>query len=320
MIPDSRVGISGLRVTRLCLGTMLIGTYLDETLSRPILDEAEDVGIRFIDLADRYPVPPSPEHFGRTEEIVGRWLRSRRHRFVMATKFGGRVGLGENDAGGSRKHVLEACDASLRRLGIDHIDLYWMHMPDPLTPIAETLEAVDRLIAAGKILYFGVSNFNAGELSAVLSESQHLRTSSRPIAIQPRYNLINREPEQDLLPMASHNALGVIPYNPLAAGMLTGRYRRGQPFPRDSRFADPYFEIDRRHYLAPGSFDVVETLTDVSREAGLTPAQTSVNWLLAQPSVASVIVGASRRGQLRQIADGVLRGLPAEAAGRLSQA
>lgn len=304
-----QVGRSGLRVSPLCLGTMLFGTYLDEAASATMLDEAAGLGISFLDLADRYPVPPRAGHFGRTEEIVGRWLRDHRQEFVLATKFGGRVGAGANDAGGSRKHVIEACEASLRRLGIDHIDLYWMHMPDPGTPIEETMEAVGQLQAAGKILYFGFSNVNATQLSVALSESVGLRGAPRPVAIQPRYNLLAREPEEQLLPLAVATGLGVVPYNPLAGGMLGGQYRQGEPLPAGSRFADEYFEIDRGHYLLDRAFPVVDGLAGIAKREGLTPAQAAVAWLLTRPGVSSVILGASRPRQLTQIVAGVRRGL-----------
>jgi len=298
---------------------MLFGTYLDEAASAAMLDEALGLGISFLDLADRYPVPPRSEHFGRTEEIVGRWLRDRRQEFVVATKFGGRVGAGANDVGGSRKHVIEACEASLRRLGIDHIDLYWMHMPDLGTPIEETMEAVGHLQAAGKILYFGFSNVNAAQLSVALSESVELRCAPRPVAIQPRYNLLARTPEAQLLPLAMSSGLGVVPYNPLAGGMLGGQYRQGQPLPPSSRFADEYFAIDRGHYLLDRAFPVVEGLADIARQEDLTPAQAAVAWLLTRPGVSSVILGASRPGQLAQIVAGVRRGLSPGALQRLDK-
>ena len=154
-----QLGRSGLSVSRLCLGTMIFGSQLDETAAFAVMDRAVELGIDFVDVADVYPVPPSPETSGRTEEIVGRWLRSRTPAVTLATKCMGPMGPGANDRGGSRKHVIEACEASLRRLQVERIDLYYLHHPDPVVPIEETLEALDRLVRDGKVHYIGVSNF-----------------------------------------------------------------------------------------------------------------------------------------------------------------
>ncbi|HSE94559.1 MAG TPA: aldo/keto reductase, partial [Methylomirabilota bacterium] len=162
------VGRSGLKVSRLCLGTMLFGSQVDERASTAVMDAALDLGIDFLDVADNYPVPVTPETWGRTEEIVGRWLRGKRDRVVVATKCVNRVGPGRNDAGGSRKHVIEACERSLRRLQTDRIDLYYLHHPELDAPVEEAFEALDRLVQDGKVLYLGVSNFTACQLALAL--------------------------------------------------------------------------------------------------------------------------------------------------------
>jgi len=229
------LGRSGLRVSRLCLGTMIFGTQLEQDAAFAVMDRALELGIDFIDVADVYPVPPDPSLWGRTEEIVGRWLCDRRPRVTVATKCVNRVGPGANDVGGSRKHVIEACEASLRRLQVERIDLYYLHHSDTGAPMDETFEALDRLVQDGKIHYVGVSNFEAWQLglaSAIVAE----RRLARITAIQPRYNLLNRTYERDLLPLCGATGIGVVPYNPLGAGMLTGKYRRGQEPPAESRF------------------------------------------------------------------------------------
>src|SRR5712691_2771497 len=179
------LGRSGLRVSRLCLGTMIFGSQLDEEASFAVLDRAVELGIDFVDVADVYPVPPSSETRGRTEEIVGRWLRSRRPTVTVATKCVGRVGTGANDQGGSRKHVIEAAEASLRRLQAERVDLFYLHHSDLGAPMDETLEALDRLVQDGKIHYVGVSNFEAWQLGLALAVVAERRLA--PVtAVQPR--------------------------------------------------------------------------------------------------------------------------------------
>jgi 1-deoxyxylulose-5-phosphate synthase len=245
-----------------------------------------------------YPVPPSPQTVGRTEEIVGRWLQSRRPSVTLATKCVGHMGPGAHDQGGSRKHVIEACEASLRRLQVERIDLFYLHNSDLGAPMEETLEALDRLVQDGKIHYIGVSNFESWQLGlglALIAE----RRLARITAIQPRYNLLNRVYERDLLPLCTAAGIGVVPYNPLGAGMLTGKYRRGQEPPADSRFSQgEYGRMYQGRYWSDRMFDVAEAVTAVAAEAGTTPARVALAWLLAQPAVGAPIVGASRPEQL----------------------
>ena len=292
------VGRSGLRVSRLCLGTMIFGSQLDEASAFAVMDRAVELGIDFFDTADVYPVPPAPDTWGRTEEIVGRWLRSRGGAITLATKCVARVGPGANDLGGSRKHVIEASEASLRRLQQERIDLYYLHSSDLGAPMEETLEALDRLVQDGKVHYVGVSNFEAWQLGLAMSLAAERRLA-RIAVVQPRYNLLNRTYERELLPLCRAAGIGVAPYNPLGAGMLTGKYRRGDEPPADSRFGlGNYGRMYQQRYWSDHMFDVVETVTAVASEVGASAAAVAVAWLLAQPDVSSPIVGASRPEQL----------------------
>jgi aryl-alcohol dehydrogenase-like predicted oxidoreductase len=292
------LGHSGLRVSRLALGTMIFGGQVDETVAFAVMDRAFELGIDFFDTADVYPVPPSAETAGRSEEIVGRWIRSRGHAVTVATKCVNRVGPGRNDQGGGRKHVIEACEASLRRLGRERIDVFYLHHADLEAPLEETLEALDQLVRAGKVHYLGVSNFETWQLGLALATIAERRLA-RISVVQPRYNLLNRVYERDLLPLCRAAGIGVAPYNPLGAGMLTGKYRRGQEPPVGSRFAlGEYGRSYQRRYWDDRMFDVVEAVTEVARELGASPAQVALAWLLAQPGVTTPIVGASRPEQL----------------------
>ena len=221
-----RMGRTGLKVSEICLGTMTFAGQCDEATSFRILDVAAERGVTFLDTADAYPIPPEPETAGRTEEVIGRWLAAapgRRHEFVLATKCRIRVGHGPNDQGLSRRHILAACEASLRRLRTDYIDLYQAHLPDPETPIDETLRAFDDLVRPGKVRYVGCSNYPAWQLALALGTSE--RTGwARYDCIQPRYNVLYREIETELLPLCRDQGVGVIVYNPLAGGLLTGKH------------------------------------------------------------------------------------------------
>ena len=313
------LGRSGLRVSRLCLGTMLFGSQCDESSAARIMDEAAELGIDFLDLADVYPVPPGPATWGRTEEIVGRWLAGKRERFVVATKCVSRVGPGPNDVGGSRKHVIEACERSLRRLRTDRVDLFYLHHSDLAAPMEESLEALDRLVRDGKALYIGVSNFEAWQLGVALAVIAERRLA-RLAAVQPRYNLLHRPYERDLLPLARAAGLGVAPYSPLAAGMLTGTYRRGQTPPEGSRFArGDYGRISQARYWSDRAFDVSEAVTEIAAVERMTPAQVALAWLLGQDGVTSPIIGASRPEQLRDSVGVVGRQISDESLRRLDE-
>lgn len=316
-----RLGASGLRVSRLCLGTMVFGSQVDEAGAFAVLDRAADLGIDFIDVADVYPVPPSDDTAGRTEEIVGRWLAGRgRQGFVVATKCVGRMGPGPNQAGGSRRHVIEACEASLRRLGTDRIDVYYLHHSDLQAPTEETLEALDRLVQDGKIHYVGVSNFEAWQVGLALAVIAERRLA-RLTVLQPRYNLLNRAHERDLLPLARAAGLGVVPYNPLGAGMLTGKYRRDQPPPEGSRFAQgDYGRMYQGRYWNDAMFDVADAVRAGADELGCRPAQLAIAWLLGREGVTAPIVGASRPEQIEESAKALELRVPPELMSRLDEA
>ncbi len=314
------LGRSGLRVSRLCLGTMIFGSQLDQDAAFAVMDRALELGIDFVDVADAYPVPPSPETWGRTEEIVGRWLQSRRPRATVATKCVSRVGPGPNDLGGSRKHVIEACEASLRRLQVDRVDLFYLHHSDLQAPMDEAFEALDRLVQDGKVHYVGVSNFEAWQLglAAGITAERHL---ARITAVQPRYNLLNRGYERDLLPFCRAAGIGVAPYNPLGAGMLAGRYRRGQEPPADSRFGwGAYGRVYQQRYWSERMFDVVDAVEAVALEVGVSAARVALAWLLAQPGVTAPIVGASRPEQLDDSVGALEVTLSSEHLDRLAEA
>jgi aryl-alcohol dehydrogenase (NADP+) len=279
---------------------MTFAGQCDESISTEILDVAAEQGVTFLDTADAYPIPPDPETAGLTEEVVGRWLsrHGRRDKFVLATKCRIRVGHGANDQGLSRRHILAACDASLRRLKTDFIDLYQAHMPDPDTPIDETLRALDDLVRAGKVRYVGCSNYPAWQLALALGESER-RGIARYDSVQPRYNLLYREIETELLPLCRDQGVGVIAYNPLAGGMLTGKHRSGEPPEPGTRFTlGASGELYRERYWHAAQFEAVETLRAYCREHGLNLATLAVAWVLNQPGITAAIVGASSPDQL----------------------
>jgi len=314
------LGRHGLKLSRLCLGPMVFGSQNDEKASFAVLDEAETLGFTFLDLADVYPVPPSLETAGSTEEIVGRWLKGRRERYVLATKFVNPMGPGANDQGASRKHMIDACEGSLRRLGTDRIDVYYAHRWDQSSPLDETMEAFDRLHQDGKILYVGISNFNAWQLG--LAQAIVAERRLAPIAaLQPRYSLLYRQPERDLLPFAQALGIGVMPYNPLGAGMLTGKYRRGMEPPPESRFGwGDYGRMYQGRYWSEEMFGVVDALVAVAGEESVTPAQAALAWMLTRESVTSPIVGASRPEQLQDTVKALDVKLSPEAVARLDEA
>jgi aryl-alcohol dehydrogenase-like predicted oxidoreductase len=293
-----QMGRTGLKVSEVCLGTMTFAGQCDEATSRAILDAAAEKGVTFLDTADAYPIPPDPATAGRTEEVVGRWLRGRRHQYVLGTKCGIRVGTGANDAGLSRRHVLGACEASLRRLQTDHIDLYQTHMPDPETPREETLRALDDLVRSGKVRYVGCSNEPAWRVALAVGTSDRLGLA-RFDCVQPRYNLLYREPETELLPLCRDQGLGVIAYNPLAGGFLSGKHLPDQPPAPGTRFTmGESGKLYRDRYWQAAQFEAVEGLNSVCAERGINLATVAVAWVLAQPGITSAIVGASRPDQL----------------------
>ncbi len=311
-----RLGRTGLKVSRLCLGTMTFGYQCDEATSHAILDRAADGGITFLDTADVYPIGGNAETVGRTEEVVGRWLQGRRDRSIVATKCWGRMGPSRWDQGNSRKHVLDAIDASLKRLQTDYVDIYQLHGPDPDTPIDETLRALEDIVRSGRARYVGCSNFLAYQVARAIGRSEALGIV-RFDSVQPRYNLLFRETERELLPLCREEGVGVIPYNPLAGGLLTGKHQRETP-EEGSRFtlgsAGPRYQ-DR--YWHDREFDTVDELRPIASEAGMTLAQMSVAWVLANPAITAPIIGASRPEQLEDSLKAVETPLPEELKERL---
>lgn len=293
-----RLGRTGLKVTEVCLGTMTFGYQCDEKTSFAIMSRAADHGVTFIDTADVYPVPPSPETAGRTEEFVGKWLRGKRHRFVLATKCRMRVGNEVNDEGLSRRHIFDAIEASLRRLQTDFIDLYQAHSPDPETPLEETLRALEDLVRQGKVRYLGCSNFPAWQVALALGVSGR-NNWARFDCVQPRYNLLYRDIEAELLPLCRDQGLGVIAYNPLAGGFLTGRYQNLGTPPEGTRFSlGKTGELYRDRYWQEAQLQAVQDLKKVLASRNRSLTQVAVAWVLAQPGITSAIVGASKPEQL----------------------
>ena len=293
-----RFGATGLKVSRLCMGTMTFGLQCDEAQSHAILDAAAAGGINFLDTADAYPVGGALDTVGRTEEIIGRWLRGRRQRCIIATKCFFPMGPDLWDRGNSRKHILDAIDGSLRRLGTDYIDLYQLHGYDPETPLDETLEALDTVVRSGKVRYVGCSNFAAWRLARALGRSE-VRNLVKFASVQPRYNLLFRQTERELLPLCREENIAVIPYNPLAGGLLTGKHDPSRPPTDGTRFtlgraAKMYTE----RYWKEREFATVSAFTVAAREAGVEAATLAVAWVLANPAITAPIIGASKPAQL----------------------
>lgn len=277
------LGRSGLVVSELCLGTMTFGDTTDHDESAAIVARFRDAGGTFFDTADVYAG-------GRSEEILGELVRGDRDEVVVATKAYGATGPGPNDRSSSRRHLVAALEASLRRLGTDYVDLYQLHAWDPTTPLEETLSALDDLVRSGKVRYVGVSNFVGWQLERAC-RMQEARGDDRFVSLQPQYSLVEREIELETLPAAHANGLGILAWSPLAAGFLTGKYERGEAAEGKGRFAQFVDNIDERGWA---TLDVVRELAD---SRGSEPATVAVGWVLAQPWTIPII-GASKRDQL----------------------
>ncbi|MDA8287988.1 MAG: aldo/keto reductase [Actinomycetota bacterium] len=291
-----QLGGSGLRVSALALGTMTFGgrgqfaavgdVEVDE--ARRIVDRAIEAGINLIDTADVYSE-------GRSEEIVGEVLKGRRDEVVLATKARFPVGSGPNDAGLSRGHLMRACEASLRRLRTDYLDLYQVHERDGVTPTEETLEALDTLVAQGKVRYVGCSNFSAWHVMKSLGVSER-RGLQRYVSQQIYYSLLDREAEYELVPLSIDEGVGILVWSPLAGGLLSGKYRRGEEPPEGTRRANEWHEppvYDEDHL-----FQVIDALVEVASDHDASPARTALSWLVGRPAVTSVIIGARTESQL----------------------
>ena len=301
----TRLGSTGLKVSRVCLGTNMFGArYVDDQRAFSVVDEAYEQGVNFIDTADAY-------HSGLSEHVVGKAVKGRRHDFVIGTKGFAPTGPGINDGGLSRKHLIEAVDGSLRRLDTDYIDLYQVHYWDPETPLEETLRTLDDLVRQGKIRYLGCSNFAAWQLCRALwvSDKHGLQ---RFESVQPEYNFNRRGIEGELFPLCQDQDVAVIPYQVLMAGVLTATYDQASGPPADSHMASLHAQRAKTAYWTDASFATSERLAAISQTLGSTPAQIVVAWALSKPAVTSVIVGSSRPEQVAANAEATSIKLPAE--------
>ena len=290
------LGATGLKVSRLCLGTMTYGSkkwrewVLEEEESRPFIKRALELGINFFDTADMYSL-------GVSEEIVGRALKDfggSRERYVVATKVFNAMGDDPNERGLSRKHIMHAIDASLRRLGTDYVDLYQIHRFDYETPIEETMRALHDVVKAGKALYIGASSMFAWQFAKMLHVADSRRLT-RFVSMQNHYNLIYREEEREMLPLCREEKIGVIPWSPLARGFLAGN-RRKKDFGDTVRAqTDDYA---KSMYYQPSDFEVVDCVSEIAQRRGVSNAQVALAWLLHQPGVTAPIIGASKMSHL----------------------
>ncbi|WP_322796552.1 aldo/keto reductase [Tepidiforma sp.] len=286
------LGRTGVQVSPLCLGAMMFGGKTSPADSAAIIDRALDAGINFIDTANVY-------NQGRSEEAVGEALQrnGQRQRVILATKVHGRMGDDPNAMGNTRRHIIEQCEASLRRLKTDWIDLYQVHRPQPGVPIDETLRALDDLVRAGKVRYIGSSTFAAWQLVESLWVSKEYRLE-RFVCEQPPYNLLDRRIERELIPMAQAYGLALIPWSPLAGGLLTGKYHRNAPPPEDSRYANLDANPMYRRRMNDAIWDVIEPLEALAREKGTTISRLALAWCMHQPGVTSPIIGPRTMEQL----------------------
>ena len=294
-----RLGRTGLKVSRLCLGCMTYGTpkwrewVLDETASRPFFKQALDLGINFFDTADMYSL-------GASEEVTGRALKemAKRDQVVIATKVYNPMGKGPNDRGLSRKHIIEAIDASLKRLGTDYVDLYQIHRFDYETPIEETIEALSDVVKAGKALYIGASSMHAWQFMKMLG-LQRANNLAAFVSMQPHYNLVYREEEREMIPLCQTEGVGVIPWSPLARGFLTGSRKaadnpkkQGAATAETSRAGSD--EFAHMLYYRDQDFEIVERVAAVAKKHGKPMAQIALAWVLAKPGITAPIIGASK--------------------------
>ena len=296
-----RLGSTGLEVSRLCLGTMTFGAQVNEVGANAILDLSSDAGVNFIDTANVYPLGVAHEDKGETERILGRWLRGKRERFILATKCASPMGPLPWDGGTSRKHILAAIDSSLHRLQCDYVDLYQLHRDDPNTAIDETLEALDTIVRSGRARYVGVSNFTAWRIARALGRSEALGLV-KYVSVQPRYNLLFREFERELFPMSQSENLATLCYNPLAGGLLSGKHRDMASPDALSRFGSGKAAATYRdRYWHEREFRAVAEILSVADEVGIAPERLAVAWVLAKPWVSCAIIGASKADQLHQV-------------------
>jgi len=286
-----KLGNSGLQVSLAGLGCNNFGMRIDAEQTRAVVGRALDEGITLFDTADIYGGR------GKSEEMLGRALGNRRHEVIVASKFGMPMGDGPYQTGGSRRYIMAAIEASLKRLGTDYIDLYQIHAPDPHTPQEETLAALDAIVRAGKVRYIGSSNFAGWQVAeaAWISRAQGFAPY---ISAQNHYNLVDRRVERELIPACRHFGVGILPYFPLASGFLTGKYRRGETPSKDTRLGAMGARAGQM--LSDANFATLEKLEEHARGGGHSMVELATSWLAAQPAVTSVISGATRPEQVSE--------------------
>jgi len=288
-----KMGRTGLKVSAICLGSSTYGSQVGEVEAIDIIESALAAGVNFFDTADAYAE-------GRSEEIVGKALKGKRQSVVLATKVGHRTGPDVNDAGLSRKHIMQGIEDSLRRLGTDYIDLYYVHEPDYDTPIEETLRALDDLVHQGKVRYIACSNFYAWQLCKALWVSD-LHGLVRFDCIQPPYNLLTRDIEYELLPLCASEGVGVCVFNPLAGGLLTGKHDPHKPPAKGTRFAlERLGSMYRERYWSATNFEAVASLKQIAEEHGRNLPQFALAWILSNEVITSAICGATSLKHLEQ--------------------
>jgi aryl-alcohol dehydrogenase-like predicted oxidoreductase len=280
--PYRNLGRSGLAVSPLCLGTMMFGDRTDAAEAGRIVDAARAAGVNFIDTADVYAK-------GESERITGRVIKADRERWVLATKVANPMGDDPNRRGTSRKWIMRAIEESLERLGTDYVDIYYLHKDVAETPLEESARAMADLIAAGKVRYFGISNFRGWRISEMAHACRALGVPA-PVVCQPYYNAMNRQPENDILPACAHHGIGVVPYSPLARGVLTGKYRPNEAPPEGSRAGRKDKRILETEFRGE-SLAIAQKLQDHAARKGTTAGHLAVRWVLANPIVTSVIAG-----------------------------
>lgn len=300
-----RLGPAGAVVSEVGLGTNNIGRRVDERGAAALLDKAQEVGVNFIDTAESYGG-------GLSEEFLGAALRGRRDEFVVATK----TGAGDEAGKLSRGRIQRRLEASLERLQTDHVDVYYLHFPDPGTPLDESLRALDDLVRAGKVIYPAISNHPAWQVAEAVGAARHQGWAA-PVVTQNSYSLLDRAAEAELLPACRHLGLSLVPYSPLAGGFLTGKYRRGAPVPEGVRGSGN--ERFQQRWLRDEMFDALDRLENFAKESGRSPLELAMAWLLAETAVCSVIAGATSPEQLEQNAAAAERPLSASEREELSR-
>ncbi len=287
-----KLGRTGLKVSEISLGSWLTyGNTVESDIATQVIDKAYELGINFFDTSNIYAR-------GEAEKVVGNALQKYpRESYVLATKVFWPMGDGPNDRGLSRKHVYEQANASLKRLGVDYVDIYYCHRFDPETPIDETLRTIEDLVRQGKVLYVGVSEWTAAQITDALRVADRYLLD-RIVVNQPMYNMFNRYIEPEIIPLSQREGIGQVVFSPLAQGVLTGKYKLGEQYPEGSRANDPRVSSSMQRFLVEEQLQKVEKLSGIANELGITMSQLAISWILRQENVASAIVGATRPEQI----------------------